>query len=560
MSPKKEEPTASFDLDAALEEKFQSAQQAADQLREMRHATANPSSQATSIPSDQIDDVISNPISDTPEKTMPPVIEMVSSPADEKKNGKEKETDPELKKARQARRKLRRQLLITNRIGAVLRIFSIGTVLFAGSIFFLVGTRPTESAEENRKLATIPSFSWDSFANGTYIADWITYYEDTVPGRSTFKRLISQLESLQGLQGEEQVQFYGNVSQILPVEDAQNAQLDAEAAAVTTTVPVATETNTNTSTTAVSTLPTVTTTSEPEAEPVDIGDGIVLVDKRAISVYGGSFSRGEAYAACLNAYKQALGENVQVYSLVAPTAVSFYLPDSYAGYTGSEIENIEHIGEALQDVLAVDAYSALEAHQDEDIYARTDHHWTPLGAYYAAEAFAETADVPFASLRSYTRTTLSGYLGSMYTFTKSAVLQENPEDFTYYSPRNTYTTHYYDTNFTNEREGNLLISLDNVEPVSWYLVFMGGDEKITHVTTDVSNDRTLVIVKDSYGNALVPYLTQSFSEIYVIDMRYFELNAVDFMKQVGATDVLFAMNTFSATGTNSTYLETIRTQ
>ena len=50
----------------------------------------------------------------------------------------------------------------------------------------------------------------------------------------------------------------------------------------------------------------------------------------------------------------------------------------------------------------------------------------------------------------------------MYTFTKSAVLQENPEDFIYYTPHNQYTTQYYDTNFTNERDGKLLISLDNV--------------------------------------------------------------------------------------------------
>ena len=148
----------------------------------------------------------------------------------------------------------------------------------------------------------------------------------------------------------------------------------------------------------------------------------------------------------------------------------------------------------------------------------------------------------------------------MYTFSKSAVLENNPEDFTYYAPKNHYTTTYYDTDFTNPREGNLLIDLDNVEPVSWYLVFMGGDEKITHVSTDVKNGRTLVIVKDSYGNALVPCLTNSFSDIYVTDMRYLDVNAVSFMKEVGATDVLFAMNTFSATGTNSEYLEENRTK
>ena len=420
-----------------------------------------------------------------------------------------------------------------------------------GDVFYALAAEQEKNkqlAEENRKLATPPSFSLEALGSGDYVKDLMHYYEDTVPGRSSFKHMISKLESYQGLQGEDKVQFYGNIA---PVKKEETADADSR---TTTTAPVASGNRSTETTTA------TTVVTEPEPDPVEIGDGIVLVDKRAISIYGGSFSRGEKYATTLNEYKKQLGSKVNVYSLVAPTAVSFYLPDSYAGYTGSEPDNIDHIDENLKDVKAVDAYAALAAHTDEDIYARTDHHWLPLGAYYAAEAFAKTANVSFAPLSGYTKTTLSGYLGSMYTFTKSAVLQENPEDFTYYTPHNQYTTQYYDTNFTNERDGKLLISLDNVEPVSWYLVFMGGDEKITHVKTDVTNKRTLVIVKDSYGNALVPYLTQSFSDIYVIDMRYFDLNAVSFMQQVGATDVLFAMNTFSATGGNSECLETIRTQ
>ena len=80
------------------------------------------------------------------------------------------------------------------------------------------------------------------------------------------------------------------------------------------------------------------------------------------------------------------------------------------------------------------------------------------------------------------------------------------------------------------------------------------------MTTEVGNGRTLCIIKDSYGNALAPYFTGSFSDIYVIDMRYFKLNAVRFLKEHNVTDVLFAMNTFSATGGNSKKLEVIRTQ
>ena len=89
---------------------------------------------------------------------------------------------------------------------------------------------------------------------------------------------------------------------------------------------------------------------------------------------------------------------------------------------------------------------------------------------------------------------------------------------------------------------------------------MGSDEFIVHVNTDVKNGRTLAIIKDSYGNALVPCLTGSFENIYVIDMRYFNLNAINFLREHGVTDVLFAMNTFSATGGNSKHIEKIRTK
>ena len=246
--------------------------------------------------------------------------------------------------------------------------------------------------------------------------------------------------------------------------------------------------------------------------------------------------------------------------MVATTAVSYYLPEEYANYTASETENIDHINSYLNGVKPVDVYAALEPHKAEAIYARTDHHWLPLGAYYAAEAFANVADVPFAPLSDYDTATKTDYVGSMYTYTESAVLLDNPEEFTYYIPKNQYTTTYYSTSFTDPQEGDLLINIDNYDQSMYYLVFMGGDDKITHVETDCKNGRTLVIFKDSYGNALVPCLTQSFENIYVCDMRYFDLNAIDFCKEVGCTDLLFAMNTYSATGSNESYLESNRLQ
>lgn len=439
---------------------------------------------------------------------------------------------------------------------------TIGVSLLSGvvvvlAVVLLLAPRSTISYEENRVLAEKPKFSLTSLLDGSYTSGWSEYYNDTVPFRSKLKKTISAMMQWTGVQSEEDTVFFGNVSQVKKKTTTPVATTES----VETTVAVAAAGNDETNTEPAVTTTVVTTTEDPNDEPAaEIGEGIILDHKRAVCVYGGSFSVGQDYAETLNAYQQDLGSDVQVYSLVAPTAVSYYLPEEYANYTASETENIDNINSYLNSVKPVDAYNALKPHTAEAIYARTDHHWLPLGAYYAAEAFAKAADVPFASLSDYDTATKKDYVGSMYTYTESAVLLDNPEEFTYYIPKNKYKTTYYSTSFTDPTEGDLLMNLDGYDNSMYYLVFMGGDDKITHVETDCKNGRTLVIFKDSYGNALVPCLTSSFENIYVCDMRYFELNAIDFCKQVGCTDLLFAMNTFSATGGNESYLESNRVQ
>lgn len=439
---------------------------------------------------------------------------------------------------------------------------TIGVSLLSGvvvvlAVVLLLAPRSTISYEENRVLAEKPKFSLTSLLDGSYTSGWSEYYNDTVPFRSKLKKTISAMMQWTGVQSEEDTVFFGNVSQVKKKTTTPVATTES----VETTVAVAAAGNDETNTEPAVTTTVVTTTEDPNDEPAaEIGEGIILDHKRAVCVYGGSFSVGQDYAETLNAYQQDLGSDVQVYSLVAPTAVSYYLPEEYANYTASETENIDNINSYLNGVKPVDVYNALKPHTAEAIYARTDHHWLPLGAYYAAEAFAKVADVPFASLSDYDTATKKDYVGSMYTYTESAVLLDNPEEFTYYIPKNKYKTTYYSTSFTDPTEGDLLMNLDGYDNSMYYLVFMGGDDKITHVETDCKNGRTLVIFKDSYGNALVPCLTSSFENIYVCDMRYFELNAIDFCKQVGCTDLLFAMNTFSATGGNESYLESNRVQ
>lgn len=282
------------------------------------------------------------------------------------------------------------------------------------------------------------------------------------------------------------------------------------------------------------------------------GSVLVLDDGRAIDLYGGGYERGQNYAETLNQLKQLVGENVNVYSLVAPTAVSFYLPDHLAYMSGSEWDNIDYLNGFFDGVISVDAYTALSKHVNEDIYFRTDHHWQPLGAYYAAEEFAKEAQVPFAPLSDYEAVALEGYVGTMYGYSgDNPLVRNNPDTFTYYKPKNEYTVTYYTQSLENPYEaGMFLKTLDNLAVVQWYYVFFGGDGEVAHVHTDVGNSRKLVIVKDSYGNAFAPCLANSFEDIWVVDMRWFEKSISQLVKDEGLTDVLFCMNSFSATGDN----------
>ena len=141
-------------------------------------------------------------------------------------------------------------------------------------------------------------------------------------------------------------------------------------------------------------------------------------------------------------------------------------------------------------------------------------------------------------------------------------MKKNPDTFVYYKPTNEFTATAYDPDYTNPRNIPLVLSDAYVSVNNSYMVF-GGDIQINHIQTDVTNGRKLVIIGDSYDNALYLNLTNSFSEIWVVDMRahmstpYFDLNIVDFIQKMGASDVLFCMDTFSAEGGNRNGLKTM---
>ena len=356
--------------------------------------------------------------------------------------------------------------------------------------------------------------------------------------------------------------------------EATEKTLSLTATTTAATVPTTTA-ETTTAATATTTAPeteeaeetkeAVTTASETSEGSYNVmGENGILVSYmnghyRGLMPCFGTYGFCDGWISNVNEFAKELPE-VNVYNMVIPTSSEFYIPKGYeSGFTTSQYNKISYIAEGLKGVTDIDAYSALKEHTDEEIFSRTDHHWFPLGAYYAAQVFAEEAGVDSPDLSQYKEVTCGGYVGSLYNYSKDVHLYNDPEDFVMYISPNSkkLKTTYYNTSFRNGREGDLFVA---PKATAYYCSFLGGDDLIAEIETDVKNGRTLVIFKESYGNALVPFLTSGFEKIYVCDIRYFTPNAVDFCKEVGATDLLFGVCTYTPAGTNGKYLGYILNQ
>lgn len=282
-------------------------------------------------------------------------------------------------------------------------------------------------------------------------------------------------------------------------------------------------------------------TSEPTSEDLSYLDNgevleslIVLNDGRGLLLYSGSYENGRSFAETLSEYKSRLGENVNVYSMVIPTAAAFYLPEEYydRGVSAREPPHLENINKHLSGVIPVDAYSALGAHKSEDIFFKTDHHWAQLGAYYAAEKFAETALVPFDKFSEYDKYERSTFTGNLTAMINDSHTRARSEPFTWYEPKREVTTTTLDG-----REISYFRNPSTIADGDFYLVFLNGAR--SHTSTGLETGRRLMIIGDSLPWALAPCLFGSFDDVWLLDFRGFEGSITELAKDKGITDVLF---------------------
>lgn len=398
---------------------------------------------------------------------------------------------------------------------------------------------PTVSESENRKLAEKPEFSWSSLFDGSYAENFENYYSDTFPLREDFMSLNSKVTSFL-------TQFGGKDDNVLISYDKNDSDFVGEGIELTTKEG---ETEKETEKTE------KTTKKKGEVEGTFKGS-ILVSGKRAMEIFTGTKKMSTAYAELVNGVYSAMPENVKFYSMIVPTASEFYSGDTYSSGIHSQLKVIDDAyGKMDENIVTINAYSRLEKKTEEYIYFRTDHHWTARGAYEGYLAFCEKSGNESVDIKELETGKIEDFVGSLYKASNAGVLKKNPDYVEYFKTRTDVDANVYDDS-KMENGKKVFVVARAVNSDNKYLAFIGGDQPLEKIVTSNKNGKKILVIKESYANALVPFLCDNYEEVFVVDPRKTEFDLPEFVSSQGINEVLMINYTFALD--NKTFSEALK--
>lgn len=224
-------------------------------------------------------------------------------------------------------------------------------------------------------------------------------------------------------------------------------------------------------------------------------------------------------------YLQALTEkaDVPVYLGLIPTAAAVYEDRLPAGSENfDQGAYLELVRESVPGAVWVDMEERLDG--DESLFYRTDHHWTSAGAWHGYAALMEAMGEEPAPLGA-PETVAEDFYGTLYS--TSGVHWIRPDTIQRYISGEKVTvedvekgeTHgLYVDSFLGEKDK--------------YASFLGGNAPLYILRSpEAASDTKLLVVRDSYSDALAPFLSQQFAEVHLIDLRYYRTSVAEYARE-----------------------------
>lgn len=397
--------------------------------------------------------------------------------------------------------------------------------VFVMSVFLIdVCNKDKERSEfENTSLAQKPSFSWTAFSDGTFGNNYVKYINEQFLGRDQWITLKATADMALG-RTEGHGVVYGKDHQLL--EKLQVV----------------------------------------ESKPSNSGTNVVEERNLKRSV--------DIMKSFLQMYDQEI-----TFSLVpnAYAVLEDKVPYAFPGINQEEETQriYQELSQTDEQLTTIDFTEVLKEHQDEYIYYRTDHHWTTLGAYYAYTEYCREKGLTPVELSELEKHEVSDFYGTFYSKAKrpgqpsdTITWYDVPIDDFSFTANLLQDKELSQLGEVVEQDGEELLSVDTLmderkfQTRDKYAAFTWGNPGYAKITSSHNLNHTegktsrLLIIKDSYANSMIPYLTYNYDEIVVVDLRYLSKSVKDLMQQ--DFDDIFVMYNFSTFLTENSSLARLK--
>ena len=258
-------------------------------------------------------------------------------------------------------------------------------------------------------------------------------------------------------------------------------------------------------------------------------NGVYITDKYLIEEYNG-FDKKDLFIKVINEFKNN-NKDIDINLMLVPTSISIngkYL-NKYSR-TNKQIEDIEYIYKN-SDVNSINVVNRLKSSK-EQVYYYTDHHWTTYGAYLAYKEFSDNdEDLELKKVSS-------DFRGTIY----SKVLISNIYDDIYIYEPNYELIVTYDLG-NQKTKKDTLYNMSYLDKKDKYSLFLNNNNPlITIENKEINNNKNILVIKDSYANSFIPFLTNDYEYIYVIDPRYYTISISEYIKNNNVDEVLILYN------------------
>ncbi len=430
----------------------------------------------------------------------------------------------------------------------VIKIASFLVTLYLGTVLaFIIPLRPTYSDSEKRSLQQFPDFTLEAFFTGDYFDDITLWFSDTFPFREGMTKANTFLKSLSGFSS---IEIHGDVE---GGDDIPDIPLDVDVTVPpeTTTAPTTTEPPTTEKPTVTSPIVVETSNAQGnETIPMNMNvqslGAVLIAGNSAYEYYSFSSSLAPRFINSINNIKSVSGNKSNVYTLVVPTSIDIELNDAIRKDVNSSDQKkaLQYFNSSFKNATAVTGiYENLRNHRTEYLYFRTDHHWTALGAYYAYEQFIYTKGVSPVPLKDYKTLHFDGFLGTFYSSSEqSPDLAKTPDTVIAYEPINKVDFRITQAD-GQTYEWKVVSDATDYAPNLKYNAFIGSDQPYSIIENlDMTDGETCLVIKDSFGNAFVPFLIPHYKTIHIIDPRHYQGTLSEFAQNKKIDDIIFISN------------------